>query len=244
MNHSGDGEQDTAADSRHAPADRTQQQRGFKRDVTRVEAFGDETNPHTDRDRHRKPQHQVDFLTCGPLFSEEQVFELYRPDNRARDCGGYAQLHQQQYPYEWLFGHDNCWAACSSKDAAFCPAGTPPCANSLLPPPRPPTEASVFLRRAPISRFIPGDVANTTDAGGTSLPSNTTTLSPNFVTFWASNLTKTMSLSEKLFLTNLRPLFSGTSEINFDAIASATSPSRASLSLLVLFASSCDFFTC
>src|SRR5689334_6727547 len=244
MDHSRNGEEDAAADSRHSPADRAQQQRCLKRDIAGIEAFGDETNPHANRDWHREPQHQVNLLACGSIFTKQEIFEFDRPDNRARDCGSYAQFHEQHHPYEWLFGHDNCCAACSSSAATLCPAGTPPCANSLLPPPRPPTAVSVLLRRAPISRFIPGDVANTTDAGATSLPTSATTLLANLVTFCASNLTKTVSLSVKLAFSILRPFFSGTSESNLDAIASATSPSKASLSLLARFAPSSDFLIC
>src|SRR5678815_2525725 len=55
------------------------------------------------------------------------------------------------------------------------PGGTPPCANSLLPPPRPPTSVSDFLSAAPMSQFNPGEDANTTDAGATSLANSATT---------------------------------------------------------------------
>ena len=59
-----------------------------------------------------------------------------------------------------------CVAARSKMTEASTPAGTPPCANSLPPPPLPPTVSRTFFRTAPKSKATSGDAANTNEAGG------------------------------------------------------------------------------
>ncbi len=129
------------------------------------------------------------------LLAKQETLEFFRAHQCARHGCGHAELDQEIDEYQPLFEHrtirprDNdvpgrdqasiVAAACCKSCSTLLPAGTPPCAKSRLPPPRPPTDDKTCLRSAPMSavsraRVCAEDCAKTRPGGSMVLATSAT----------------------------------------------------------------------
>src|ERR1700674_342795 len=91
--------------SREAPADHTQQQRRFERQVAGAETLDAASYPDAKRDRDRHPERQINFVPGFALLTEDQTLEFFGAHQRARHGRGHAQLDQEIDEYQPRFQH-------------------------------------------------------------------------------------------------------------------------------------------
>src|SRR5580658_3836186 len=115
------------------------------------------------------------------------------------------------------------------------PAGTPPCAKSRLPPPRPPTDDNTCLSNAPMSAADPGTppgvCANTRPGGSATLATSAIAGVAARVSFCANSLAKATSRSENTRTMIFRPPIAACECRAAKAMSSASSSSTSSFCL-------------
>ncbi len=103
VQHGRNGHQQAAQRARPATANRAEQKRGLKAQISSQKAGNGKTDPDANRDRQAKPEHEVEFLPEGSFFAKQQRLELNRANQSAGNDRGHSQLEHQMDEYEPWF---------------------------------------------------------------------------------------------------------------------------------------------